>query len=287
MSLSTSLNTRPLFILHDQIPGIAGHVPVNQTEAEEWNKRGYGVYWVINDFVGIRLKQNLTHINAWFFEIDDIPKAEQWLLVEQGLVPSLIVDSKKSLHVYFFSRNATPDSFEEIQNRLIGFYGSDQKIKDPLRLMRAPGYLHQKDISSPYPVRIVWSYDVTYTEEMMRLYFPEITTPNPQKEEATARVNISPEARNYFDQLFSMDQRELLLRLSGTKWVRGEQYSFRPARGDHFNIFVNGQNTHCFIDSEGKIGAVNGGPTIWQWLKWFGWSGKEIKEAIKETVGIC
>jgi len=285
---TTLLNTRQLFIMHDQLPSIAGTKAVTLPEAVEWNERGYGVFWVINDFVGDRLSQNLQHINAWFFEIDDLPKSEQWLLIEQGLIPSLIVESKNSLHVYFFARKASRDSFDEVQGRVIHFYGSDPKIKDPLRLMRAPGFNHLKNPQEPYPVRVVWSSDVTYTPDMMRYFFSQI----PQgeaifKEDAPARVALSPEAKQYFASIFEHNQMELLKALSGTKWVKGEVYSFKPQNNGKYNIHVNGNSTHCFIDAQGKIGAVNGGPTIWQWLKWFGHKPEDIKQAIKEVVGLC
>lgn len=281
------MENRKLFMIHDAHPDVAGAKPVEADVASYWNQAGFGVFWVVNDFIGERLVQNLKGIKAWFFEVDDVPKAEQWPLIEAGLVPSLIVETKRSYHVYFYARNADLESFGEIQNRLIHYYGGDEKIKDPLRLMRAPGFFHMKDPNEPFLVKTVWSHHITYTPQMMTYFYPEVPEVKVEIENSPARIEVPKEKRLFFDHLFEMDQMELLKLFSGTKWVNGESYQFKPTSHGKYNIVVDGKPTHCFIDEQRKIGAVKGGPTIYQWLRWFGYPKDVVRAAIQEVVGLC
>jgi hypothetical protein len=283
------MENRKLYLFHDEHSDVTGARAIGADEASYWNEAGFGVFWVINDFEGERLQKNLTKIRAWFFEVDDIPKAEQWPIIEAGLVPSLIVESKRSYQVYFYSREADLSTFSDIQKRLIYYYGGDAKIKDPLRLMRAPGFNHMKDPLNPFPVRTVWAYPVTYTPEMMTYYYPECpeAIEKRDKETSPARLEVPKEKRVFFDKLYDMDQRALLEKFSGSSWVNGETYSFRPASNGKYNIIVNGKSTHCFIDQDKRIGAVGGGPTVYQWLRWFGLPRDVAKEAISKVVGLC
>lgn len=276
------LNNRPLFMLHDRHPDIVGAKQLTSAEAPAWNKRGYGIFWVINDFKDNRVESNLTKVNAWFFEIDDKPKHYQLALIEKGLIPSLIVESKNSFHTYFFANTNAKDGFEDIQRRLIHYYESDNKIKDPLRLMRAPGFNHMKDPDDPFPCEIVWHRPITYTAKVMRYFYPA-----EEKEEAAPkpRMKVTKDENDFFQMLYALDHRRVLEQFSGTSWVNGEIYSFKQQRSGRINIQVNNRNTHCFIDPQGRIGACGGGPTIWQWLKWFNHDGKAIRRAINEVLG--
>jgi hypothetical protein len=269
-------------MLHDQHSDVSGAKAVHYAEAEIWNKRGYGIHWVINDFEGERLAGNCKKVNAWFFEIDDKPKYYQLALIEKGLIPSLIVETKHSYHTYFFAKNASKDSFEDVQKRLIHFYKSDDKIKGVLRLMRAPGYKHLKDPTEPFDCRIVWHRpEISYTTRVMRYYYPL-----PEEAKKTiSPVHVTKDESDLFELLYNMDHRKVLEQFSGTAWVGGETYRFKELRSGKVNILVNGKTTHCFLDADGRIGACGGGPTIWQWLKWFNHDGKTIRRAIREVLG--
>jgi len=276
------LKARPLFMLHDQHSDVSGARPCTPDEAALWNKRGYGIHWVINDFEGERLQDNCKKINAWFFEIDDQPKYYKLALIEKGLIPTLIVETKHSYHTYSFTKNASRDSFEDVQKRLIHFYKSDTKIKDPLRLMRAPGFKHLKDPASPFDCSIVWHRpEISYTTRVMKYFYKA-------EEEEQKSVSLAPltkDESDFFELLYNMDHKAVLERFSGTHWVGGETYRFKELRSGKVNILVNCKTTHCFIDEAGRIGACGGGPTIWQWLKWFNHDGKSIRRAIKEVLG--
>jgi len=283
------LETRKLFIMNDRSPDVAGAMPADEAKAKKWNKLGYGVFWAMNDFDGERLAKNTTKINAWFFENDTLSKPQQLALLDMGLYPSLVVESKRSFQAYFFAREGDQKSFTDIQSRLIHFYGGDEKIKDPLRLMRAPGYKHMKDISDPFDVKVIWRASfcgcpIRYSPRVMQSFYKL-----PKKKEATPTAVQELEksgSLEYFDLLYNMDHEKVLKDFSGTAWVKGEKYTFKDNRNGKHNILVNGKSTHAFIDAEGRIGAVNGGPTIYQWLKWFGHDYPQIRKATMEVLGV-
>lgn len=281
-------NTR-YFILNDQDPGIVGGVECpNLTIAREWNQRGYGVFWTVNSFSGDdRLVQNLSSINSWFFELDQDTKGHQLGRIELGLYPSLVIESKNGFHCYFFAKRATIDTWHIIQSRLINYYKSDPKIKDPLRLLRAPGFYHMKNPSDPFLVKTVSHTNIIYPPEVMLYYFPPTKSEEDfQQLKQKPKEVIKDSDLDYFDMIYNLDHKDVLTKFSGTNWVSGERYTFKDNRNGKLNIYVNGKSTSCFIDSEGRIGAVGGGPTIWQWLRYFGHSNREIKQAIKEVLNV-
>src|ERR1035437_3620901 len=86
---------------------------VDWIQLRELNARGAGIFFSVNQFAGgKRGKELCTGINAWFVESDSLPKDEQWKLVKSSpIVPSAIVESKNSLHLYWFAKDATIGNF--------------------------------------------------------------------------------------------------------------------------------------------------------------------------------
>lgn len=86
---------------------------------------------------------------ASFAEIDDRPIPEQHALLDAcPLPPSIRVETRKSVHAYWLLDNSPGDQCEadwrEVQARFIAYFGSDDKIKNPARLMRLPFFNHLK-----------------------------------------------------------------------------------------------------------------------------------------------
>lgn len=120
---------------------------------------------------------HITSINAQFFEIDpDIPKGlpldeELAIIAEEkikqlGLIlsapikPTIIVETRKSYHVYYKLRPAEGQSsenmvklFKDVQKGLIRYFKSDPSTQSLAFPMRLPGYSHNK--KEPFPVKIV------------------------------------------------------------------------------------------------------------------------------------
>lgn len=95
-----------------------------------------------------------------------------------------------------------------------------------------------------------------------------------------------------FQQLGSFDCKRGLEMLSGSRHLRGETYSFRNRSGGGYHIDINGEPANCWITPDGYIGSgskgVNGkgaGPTLTQWLDWFGHDKQTKAAIIKEVFG--
>jgi RepB DNA-primase N-terminal domain len=260
-----------------------------EEDPRQWNRKGFGVFWTVNEFrEGVRRIDHLTRIMAWAIDMDSGTKSEQRARLHKSpLEPSLIVETKRGYQAYW---NAKPGASQGHWNaivlgRLVPFFGSDPNARDLARILRVPGYLHLKDPADPFEVREVHRCEVSYSEEQIaRSFKPEPKTEDPQKiHERVKREAKFSGSDDFWDQVYNLDCEEALARLSGHPSVGGEQYSFRTCSNGNRNILVDGKGTSCWVDRSGHIGSLaNGGPTIAQWLKWFGLSYADAAKVIKE-----
>lgn len=101
-----------------------------------------GVYFVVN--AGGDTDKSITRFNAWFAEDDGRPLDEQHRMLDAApLMPSIRVETRKSVHAYWLiAGECSEDEWRDVQHLLIGFFKSDQKIKNPARVMRLPFFNH-------------------------------------------------------------------------------------------------------------------------------------------------
>jgi hypothetical protein len=244
----------------------------------ELNKRGAGIFFTPNAFpYGIRKKQECVDVNAWFFEIDDKSFEEQWDMIEKAPIkPSIVVQTKKSLHCYYPSKDGTITNFEAIQRGLIAHFGADKACKDITRVLRVPGFYHNKQ--EPYMVKIVRYEPVKVKEADMLEAFPA-----PMGKVKEVKVQ-SVEKDDFWDVVSHFNNKMMLERLSGKPIVDGETFSFRPRSSGGEYIDVNGQMADAWIDEQGMIGSSKeGGPTYIQWLEYYGRAKSEIAAWVKEN----
>lgn len=269
------------------LPIDEGHTSATWRAAIQWNKKQYGIFWTVNEFNGPdRKKENLYRIKSWTADIDTGTKAEQMALIRKYPKPTLVVETKRGFQVYYDAIDGKPENYELIETKfVVPSLNADPKARDLSRILRVPHFMHWKDPADPFFVKVVhYEEDVAYTEaEMMRL-FSDFT--DERKELARTKSVMRKEFRHdsgLFERIWNLDCEAALERLSGSSHVRGEAYSFRVNSNGNKNIFVDGKGTSCFIDRNGRIGSLDGGgPTIFQWLKWYGRSGTEAINIIKE-----
>jgi hypothetical protein len=104
------------------------------------NRAGAGIFVMVNegDFRG-RTAENVTGIRAVFTD------NEKNDVRPRSLAPSFSVQSARGPHDYWHLGPGTPkEAFRDAQKKLSAFYDSDPGIHDLSRVMRVPGFFHQK-----------------------------------------------------------------------------------------------------------------------------------------------
>lgn len=271
-----------LFKLHDTNPEFGAVEVYSTEEAEIAQGKGYGIFSPVNEFNGARRIENLVRIRSWYSELDEKPDLRE-LIESLPMHPSVVNETKNGYHLYFHAQNATLNRYKIIQKRICKKLGGDPNALDAARMLRTPGFMHLKDPSEPFLVNTVWKAPVAYREEVMLQAWPahddEFEKPKPQMKPLT------PTGDSFLDKVWSLNQGDLLMRLSGKACVCFEQYTLKRTSRGH-NILVNGKSTSCFIDRSGRIGSADGGgPGVINWLMWFGNSFKEAMEILKEELG--
>lgn len=271
-----------LYRMLDSDPLASGCVEV-YSNAHDWNQRGYGIFWTVNEFRGARRIANLERIVAWAIDMDEGTKEQMRAkLARSPLVPSLVVETKRGYQAYWGAKDGKAEHWNAIVlDRLVQFFGADKNARDLARVLRVPGYLHMKNPAEPFRCELVWQHRVLYTEMQMAQRFP---APEQEEQNKATHAAVKREVRfagsdDFWDRVYNLDCEEGLARLSGKI---GESYSFRQNANGNKNILVDGKGTSCWIDKQGRIGSLSkGGPTLYQWLRWLNYQPREAVELIK------
>lgn len=135
------------------------------------NRERRGIFFVVN--YGGDYDENITRINAQFVEMDDISFEEQQKAVDSfPLPPSLIIKTRKSLHVYWFMKNAHVKKFRRVQQQLIKHFHGDPVCINESRVMRLPGFYHCKQ--EPVMVSCISFHpERKYTQEQLSEILPQ------------------------------------------------------------------------------------------------------------------
>lgn len=288
--------TRQLYRLYDNqtpsLPGVkkyspSGVQPVKSfQDALRWNEAGWGIFHAVNEFEGLaRRIDALKRINSWYCETDGIPKTKVIETLKRGLIPSLVVESKRGYHIYWDAEDATVLDYESIQDRLISFFDADEGVKDLARILRAPGFNHVKNPKEPFLVKEVFRSSHVYKQKSMQYFFKV----SPKHEQNIIQKQVVREALKdcgghaVWKYFIELNCENALNILSGSSYVNGEVYSFKASSKGTKQIYVNSLRSQCWIDLQGKIGShTKGGPTIFNWLKWFGHSNREVVSILKQ-----
>ena len=276
--------------LHDSDPELKqmGAIPTPVSELETWNVRGWGVFHVVNEFDGRRRISNLRRIRSWITEIDGDKDAARERLERSPLVPSRVIESKNGFHAYWDAKpDANPKHYKTITTALAERFGGDMNARDLARILRTPGFKHQKDPHDPFLVQQVHRWEVTYTERQMAWAFGvefEDEQPEPKPKPRPLRFPTSDDGDDFWTRAVGIDARIGLERLSGHWLVGGETIELKPAPRGRHNIRCDGKGTSCFVDADGKIGSADGGgPSIVRWCAWYGHSWGDIARGLKEV----
>lgn len=248
----------------------------------------FGLFQSVNVFRnGQRREEDLIKIAAWAADMDRGTK----LLMRRNIdmlpvPPSMIVETARGFQPWWFALNGTSENWDAIvSRRIVPFLAADRNARDKCRILRMPGSLHLKDPAAPFYCRTIMFNGRLHTEERMLNSFPEYSEEKVERIVETGRGAGLPVFRAespFWPTVRNLNCEEVLRRLSGTPYVNGETYSFLVKPNGNKNIIVNGESSSCWIDKAGRIGSRDkGGPTVVEWLKWFGRTPREIADIMK------
>lgn len=145
----------------------------HKTELARLNAAGAGVFVTVNqtDGKGRRL-ENVTAIRAVCLDLDGPPLPESW-----DLEPHVITGTSPGrFQCWLFVTEGFPlDKFEAVQKALATRYGGDPSVHDLPRVMRLPGFIHQK--KEPFQSWIIrdWADEPRYPLAQILAAFPPVS----------------------------------------------------------------------------------------------------------------
>ena len=123
------------------------------------NLQGAGVFVMVNEGDGVthagnktcRTIKNVVRVRAAFVDLDGSPLDP---VLVAPVPPSIIVESSPNRwHTYWQLHDCPLEQFKPIQIALAEKFGGDPSVNDLCRVMRLPGFIHQKH--DPFMTRIV------------------------------------------------------------------------------------------------------------------------------------
>lgn len=128
----------------------AGHL--DAARLADHQAMGCGVFTTING--GGRYAADINQFRAVFMDSDGIPLPAQWVVA-----PHIIVQRDPThYHAYWLlDGDCEAAEWSIAQKQIALHYGSDDKIVNPDRVMRVPGFNHQKDLTNPQLYELVYN----------------------------------------------------------------------------------------------------------------------------------
>ena len=255
---------------------------------QDLNSRGAGIFFTVNQFPGGKRRKELcAGITAWYAECDTLSIEEQLdLYAKSPLMPTFMTLSKKSVHAYWLAKDATEQNFLRIQMGLQQHYKGDPAMKDIARVLRVPGFFHNKT-AEPFMVEIIHAEpSLVYTEKQMMDSYPYTVPVLPAVQyERPPASTLHNDPNDVWVTLATLDNKTVLDRLSGTEIVDHQTFGFEKRTSGGLYILVNGKKADAWIDKDGFIGSgKDGGPTWIQWLQYYGRSKSDILRWAKENL---
>ena len=166
---------------NENLSGIShGSISEHWNELDALNQQGAGVFVTVNrtDLKG-RKKANIIRVRAIWQEADN---------GDEPTLPCLphieVESSPGKFHRYVLTDGPEVnclDEFESVQQRMVDNYGSDPNAKDRSRVLRLPGFFHQKInskknlVGTPHLVRVVSSSSLRpYSWDELKKKFPPV-----------------------------------------------------------------------------------------------------------------
>ena len=154
---------------------LTGSLSDHQDELIELSKRGAGIFVTVQKTDGKgRKKENVTEVRALYADLDDgYPDT-------LPLEASIIVESSPGkCQAYFLSDDLSKEDFPQCMECLVTYHKADKGAKCLSRVLRLPGFYHQK--GDPFQVKIIASSGQSYSSEEFVAAFPPVQRAPKQK----------------------------------------------------------------------------------------------------------
>lgn len=113
-----------------------------------------GIFFMVNEGDGLgRSSENVTRVRALFIDLDGAPLEP---VLCAPLSPHAVVNSSPGRYqVYWLIEDCPLGRFEGLQMALARKFDGDRSVRDLCRVMRLPGFYHQKKENEPHLVRLI------------------------------------------------------------------------------------------------------------------------------------
>jgi len=148
----------------------SGSLEETKEKLQSLNEQGAGVFIAVNEMKGH--KRANTEVKRVRFLVADFDGVSPIKAFADR--PHLIVESSKGkFHCYWHICDCPPEMYRGIQKSLIRKYNSDPAVCDLARVLRVPGFMHQK--GKPFMTRLwhVGNHDHLTLDEALRIFPPE------------------------------------------------------------------------------------------------------------------
>lgn len=136
------------------IPGriLHGTLEDNADELTRLQQQGAGIFVMVNEGNGKgRKSSDVMRVRAQFVDLDGSP-IDPVLAAEAA--PHIVVESSPGKwHAYWRMQNASLSDFKVRQHALADKFGGDRAVCDVARVMRLPGFWHQK--GDPFQTNLI------------------------------------------------------------------------------------------------------------------------------------
>ena len=160
-------------------PVLCGSFASMEQTLRNHNALNRGVFFVVN--YGGDSDDRITRVNAQFTEMDHDSFDDQWRKIAAfPLPPSMVIRTRKSLHVYWFIRDGEVSRFRTVQKQLVRQFSGDPACVNESRCMRLPGFNHCKQD----PVRVtvlLFHPERRYTQQQLADHLPAVEEAPPER----------------------------------------------------------------------------------------------------------
>lgn len=224
---------------------------------KELNEKGYGIYFAVNEFKETRKEKDLKRLRYIYADIDiakagdnqtreDKEKAKEKKVADLlgYYTPTKIIDTSNGIQPLWKIKGGLEPTEENIKRYkkvllgVISAFEADPGAKDVSRVLRMPGYYHQKE--KPYLCKLIHNCpEIEYNFEELEAQFPY---EEPEKKEIKHQDN-SP--------IDYLDFKEVVKRCFKEKGVYvsfsvNDNLCLSGAENDPTSAYID-RNNHCYL----------------------------------------